>query len=294
MERSPLQRSERSLQRKGQRQATAKATRHGAGSHIQKRSLGTACPPSISLSCSSGMVPALRAQTLAQYAAPVADMKKLKKQKNFGRSYRPVVIWLEDLAEIVSTLKENAQDVHISTEDYLFATVEELKGHFGTQTQFAMEVTGSIPYVRLELTRLWVKLHVSAGPQSAQLFHDIDSIFARGQRRFPFLYSNWMVLPILIGGPVVRFFPEQIAPIVGVQAVLAVWYLWVLFIRMRQTAVVNLQRRSEVRPFLERNKDQLLLLLIGGIVGGLITFAGVVAKERFYPSAPTVNATKPP
>jgi hypothetical protein len=233
--------------------------------------------------------------TLAKSGAPVAFMQKRKKQKSFGRSYRPVIIWLEDLAQIVSILREKANDVHISTEDYLFATVEELKEHFGTQTQFAMEVTGSIPYVRLELNRWWVKLHVSAGPQSAQLFHDIDSILASRQRRFSFLYSNWMVLPILIGGGVARFFPEQAnSPIVGVQAVFAVWYLWVLFIRMRQSAVVNLQRRSEVRPFLERNKDQLLLLLIGGIVGGLITFGGVVAKERFYPSAPTVNATKPP
>jgi hypothetical protein len=116
-------------------------------------------------------------------------MEKVRKEKSFGRSYRPIVIWLEDLAEIVSTLRKNAKDVHIATEDYLFETVEELKEHFGTQTQFAMEVTSSIPYVRLELTRLWVKLHVSAGPQSAQLFHDIDSILARRQRRFPFLIA---------------------------------------------------------------------------------------------------------
>ena len=60
------------------------------------------------------------------------------------------------------------------------------------------------------------------------------------------------------------------------------------------TNMAGFNLRNAQRPFLERNKDQLLLLLIGGIVGGLITFAGVVAKERFYPSAPTVNATKPP
>ena len=91
-----------------------------------------------------------------------------------------------------------------------------------------------------------------------------------------------------------NFFPEQATPIVGVQLVLAVWYLWVSFIRLRQNAVINLQRRREARPFFERNKDQLLILLIGAVVGGLITFAGVVVKERFYPSAPAVNATKPP
>jgi hypothetical protein len=219
-------------------------------------------------------------------------MEKLKKQKSFGRSYRPVVIWLEDLAEIVSTLRENAKDVHISTEDYLLATVEELKEHFGTQTQFAMEVTSSIPYVRLELTRLWVKLHVSAGPQSAQLFHDIDVVLARRQRSI--FYSWWWLVAILALGAAPHFFPEQATPMLVVQSVIGVWYLWVMFTILRRTAVVNLQRRSEARPFLERNKDQLLLLFIGGIVGGLITFAGVVAKERFYPSAPTVNATKPP
>lgn len=219
-------------------------------------------------------------------------MEKLKKQKNFGRSYRPVVIWLEDLAEIVSTLNENAKDVHISTNDYLFGTVEELKEHFGTQTQFAMEVTGSTPYVRLELTRLWVKLHVSAGPHSAQLFHDIDVVLAGRQRSI--FYSWWWLLAILALGAAPHFFPEQATPMLVVQSVIGVWYLWVMFTTLRRTTVVNLQRRSEARPFLERNKDQLLLLLIGGIVGGLVTFAGVVMKERYYPSAPAVNATKPP
>src|SRR3954465_2655645 len=116
-------------------------------------------------------------------------MEKLKKQKSFGRSYRPVVIWLEDLAEIVSTLKENAKDVHISTDDYLFTTTEGMKEHFGSQSQFAMEITSSGPYVRLELARLWARLHVSSGPISAQLFHDIDVVLARRQRSI--FYSWW-------------------------------------------------------------------------------------------------------
>jgi hypothetical protein len=230
--------------------------------------------------------------TLAKSNAPVAVMEKRKKQKSFGRSYRPVEIWLEDLAQIVSTLKENAKEVHISTEDYLFATVEELKEHFGTQTQFAMEVTSLNPYVRLEFTRLSVQMHVAAGPQAAQLFHDIDVVLARRQRSI--FYSSWWVVAILALGAAPRFFPEQAMPMLVVQSVIGVWFLWVMFTSVRRTAVVNLQRRSELRPFFERNKDQLLLLLVGGIIGGLVTFAGVVAKERFYPSAPTVNATKPP
>jgi hypothetical protein len=218
-------------------------------------------------------------------------MEKVKKQKSFGRSYRPVVIWLDELREIVSTLKENAKDVQISTEDYLFTTTEELKEHFASRPQFEMEVTSSGPYARLELTRQWVKLHVSPGPSSAQLFHDIDVVLARRQRSI--FYSWWWAVTIFVAGAAARLFPEQAVPITAVQAVIAVWMLWVMFISLRRCAVINLQPRSEARPFFERTKDQLLLLLIGGLMGGLITFAVTVMKERFYPSAPAVTAPSP-
>jgi hypothetical protein len=67
-----------------------------------------------------------------------------------------------------------------------------------------------------------------------------------------------------------------------------------LFVTLRRSAVINLQRRAEARPFFERTKDQLLLLLIGAVVGVLVTFAGVVMKERFYPSCTTMNVPTPP
>jgi hypothetical protein len=220
-------------------------------------------------------------------------MEKIKKQTTFTRSYRPVVIWLEDLEEIVSILKEAAKDVQISTEDYHFTSVDKLKEHYGSLTQFVMDITSSSPYVNIDFARRWMTVRVSPGAQSAQLFHEIDAILARRQRSI-FYNSWWSVVPILLAGPAAYFFRAQAQVIIAVQLVLAVWYIWVVFIGMRRTAVINLQRRSEVRPFFERNKDQLVLLLIGSVIGGLITFAGVVMKERFYPSAPTVNDSKPP
>jgi hypothetical protein len=155
-----------------------------------------------------------------------------------------------------------------------------------------MEITSSSPYVRIQFTRLWVNVHVSPGPQSAQLFHDIDVVLARRQRSI--FYSWWWLVPILTAGAAARFFPEQAGAITAVQLVFSVWYFWALFVTMRRTAVIDLQRRSEARPFFERTKDQLILLLIGSLVGGLVTIAGVVIKERFYPSMPTVNVPKPP
>src|ERR1700730_11660622 len=80
-------------------------------------------------------------------------MEKLKKQKSFGRSYRPIVIWLDDLREIIATVKDKEREVHISTEEYLFTTIEELPEPLGSQLQFDMKKTSSVPYVRIQFHR---------------------------------------------------------------------------------------------------------------------------------------------
>src|SRR5216684_1723774 len=221
-------------------------------------------------------------------------MEKVKKRKSFTRSYRPVVIWLEDLEEIVATLQETTKDVQISTDDYRFTTVDEVKEHFGPKTQFAMEITSSAPYLRLQLTRLWVELYVSPDPQSAKLFHEIDGVLSRCQRSV--FYRYWLIVPSMVALYSDFVFPKVPATVVitGLGTVGAFWFLCVCFVTMSRCAVIYLQRRSESSPFFERTKDQLLLLLIGGLLGGVITFAGVVLKERFYPSAPTVNAPTQP
>jgi hypothetical protein len=219
-------------------------------------------------------------------------VEKIKNQKSFTRSYRPVVIWLDDLEEIFSLLKEAAKDVQISTEDYHFTSIDKLKEHYGSLTQFVMDITSSSPYVSIHFARSWMTVRISPGAQSAQLFHEIDAILARRQRSI--FYSWWCAVPVVLFGAAPHFFPAQALPIVAVQSALLSWYVWVVFIGWRRTAVINLQRRSEARPFFQRNKDQLALLLIGSVIGGLVTFAGIVVKERFYPSAPTVNESKPP
>jgi flagellar biosynthesis GTPase FlhF len=81
-------------------------------------------------------------------------MQKIKKQKSFESSYRPVVIWLEDLAELFAVMKENAEEVGVTTDDYRFGTIEELKEHFGSQTQFQLRIVDSSQrFAYIEFTR---------------------------------------------------------------------------------------------------------------------------------------------
>lgn len=225
-------------------------------------------------------------------------MEKIRKQKSYRRSYGPVVIWLEDLTEIVALLKENCKDVQISTESYKFGTVDELKEHLGSAVQFALEIDGSGPYVSVDFNRRSATLHVSAGAQAAYIFDEIDTIVARRQRRFPTTYRLSFLMAVLVISLAGSYFLQiylavRSGPVAdaynAVQIALSLWFVWATFVTSRRTSVINLQRRSEARPFFDRIKDQLALLLIGACIGGVVTFGGVVAKEHFYPSVCVVK-----
>ncbi|WP_029585113.1 hypothetical protein [Bradyrhizobium sp. URHD0069] len=225
-------------------------------------------------------------------------MEKIRKvEKSLERSYRPVVIWIDDLAEIIDTLKRHPREIDIRTADHRYEGLDDLKEHVGGQTQFDLTISsssGSGPSVSLELKRMAVRLWVfdpRGGPEAAQIFHEINEVITRCQRRFAALYSLLLMFAIVPFFLLTQFFLVQQSELSAARAasvvgsVVSLWFLWACYVIVRCKAVIKLQRRSEIRPFIERNKDQLMLLLIGAIVGGLITFAGVVAKEHFYPSA---------
>lgn len=225
-------------------------------------------------------------------------MEKIKKvEKSLERSYRPIVIWFEDLVEIIDTLKRQGREIEIRTADYRYESLEDLKEHVGAQTQFELGISlFPTPSVSIELKRTSVKLWVfdpRGGPEAAQIFYDINEVITRCQRRLAPLYSlllMFVVLPFFILSQYILMQYNELSAaraLTVVGSVIALWFFWASYVITYRKAVINLQRRSEVRPFLERTKDQLLLLLIGAIVGGFMTFVGVVAKEHFYPSTPT-------
>jgi hypothetical protein len=226
-------------------------------------------------------------------------MEKIKKQKSHRRSYGPLVLWLEDLTEIVTFLKENTKKVEISNEDYRFQSIDDLKEHFGSQTQFALAIDSTDPYVSIEFTHIGPRLYVAAGVQAAHLFHEIDNMLSQRQRWFPWAYSFWfmMVFPAAVFAGdyfLLRGRPETVAQILSqMTAVLSLWGLWACYVRLFRECVIKLHRRADRKPFFERNQDQLIMLFLGVVLGGIVTFAGVMAKEHFYPSGTAIHAPNP-
>jgi hypothetical protein len=208
-------------------------------------------------------------------------------------------LWFEDVTEIVTFLQAKCRSVEISTENYKFKSIEELKEHAGLQTLPVLQIHCHEPYVTIDLTRMEARLYVSHGDHAASISHEIDPILAQCQRWLPWAYSSWFAtvyLIVVFGSDYLFLWGRTDTPSVIVFQVLGLgflWIMWAAFVSVRRSSVIRMQRRADRRPFVERNQDQLIMLLIGAIVGGMVTFAGVALKEHFYPSS-SAAACSPP
>jgi hypothetical protein len=218
-------------------------------------------------------------------------MAKQKIEKSYDRDYGPVVLWLDDIKEIYERLKATASDVEISNKDYKFDNLESVINYFDGHTQYQMVVSASKPYVRYSCHRHGSSLRVGSGPSSAELFLELDEIIGRRQRKPKWAYSWWIMLVLMALGPLQFLFLEDTARrlgILAIQLILFAWFMRAMFIGLRRGSVIHMVKRSEAPDFLKRNKDQLLMMVISALVGGILTFAGTQLKDKFFSASSTI------
>jgi hypothetical protein len=140
---------------------------------------------------------------------------------------------------------------------------------------------------------MFAKSYVASSPTSLQLYHELDEVMKRCQRKPAALYKYWAVLlasqipwaTSFAWEPKVAGFPV----LLGLQLVLLSWMLWVVFISLRRHAVVILRRRDEVPSFFRRNKDSLVIALISALMGGIVTLGFSKVKDIVFSAVPAVS-----
>jgi hypothetical protein len=212
-------------------------------------------------------------------------MKAVKKEKSFTKDFGPLVLWREKLNELL--LAVNSDKIEISTEDYSFESLDEVKEHFGQRPINTLKIASLKPHMSVTFGKLGSTCWVYASPTAAQLFLEIDEILKRCERKPRILYSNWIsafaFLPLGVSqmwDPKYNEFPVLLIPAL----VVFIWIIRATYINLRWHSVLHMERRYEAPSFFQRNRDQMWMMIISAIVGGLLTFAGTQLKEKFYPS----------
>jgi hypothetical protein len=209
-------------------------------------------------------------------------LSKVRIDPKFHTKYGPIVLWWDDIEEIFEILQTNASSVELETAQYKFTTLSVAKEHFGDTPQKDFKISASSPFCSFDKDSLCI----GSGQSAAHIFYNIDKVLKKRERRPKWLHSWWLGVPAIgLGLPSLFLkIPEPyVTVLTGIQVVLSVLYARAIYVTMKSPMIVHTKRRSEARGFFQRNKDQLLMYMITGVVGAVVGFGLSQAKDKYLP-----------
>jgi hypothetical protein len=221
---------------------------------------------------------------------------------SLSKNYKPLILWRDDLEEITSIIQRRGATLEIKHAEYSYETVEELEGHIGPRDQTEFKISGSKPYISIDLDSHRTSLYVGGGePDASGIFFELDRVLAARQRRWPLLYSMWFCQSILLSLVAINVLAShlQIAPwyvptfLAVIQIAAMLWLVWAFFVGLIRHSIVRMERRATARSFLRRNKDQLIVAIIAAVVGAVLGILGTKLSEQITAKIDT-KTNQPP
>lgn len=216
-------------------------------------------------------------------------MEKLDTSRS--KNYGPLVIWANDLFDLLSELKD-CKDFKLIADDVKFDSIEEFIQESRGRKPSVVKIEVREPYLTIELYPSWARLYVSSSQLLASgLFLKVDSILSRCERKPRFFFSYiWAVGSSLIIPRL--FYLSPLKPFAHLQICVFVlsftWMFYLLYIRLWKFSSV-LPVRQEYRPsFIKRNKDGIVIAVISALLGAVGGAAATKVADRIWPNSPSI------
>ena len=208
-------------------------------------------------------------------------MEKIKKNRDID--IPPVRLYMEDIREIEEIYRQNCKEYKIRTEDFVFDSSEELKS-INEKKISNLYFESSNPSISM---RLYKRYGVISGYNDEVsvlgIVTKIKSVLDKRVTPLRYIDSKWFVifivfLSLLSFQWALSFY--RLADKVD-KLFLFVSYLilsslllfsWMAFTLFMKHSVIYLFDKSSQKNFFSRNKDQIVLVTIGAILGALAYF----------------------
>ena len=202
-------------------------------------------------------------------------MKRL--DKSISKNFRPLLLYEEEIRDVVELLANRSKELEIKADGFAFETVDELFKKFAPNRIKQLEITTHDPYISIDLDRISARIYSgSSEPRPLGLFHQSASILQRHSRFYGFLCSYLMTwVAILIHIVVTNFLIKGKQGLI-VTGVFLIYWSWAMYNLMLRHARIYLSKADSPGAFWFRNKDNLLVGLITGILGVVL---GVVIER---------------
>jgi len=202
----------------------------------------------------------------------------LKLKKALSERLPPLILYIEDIDSIYQLFAEVNPDVRISTADYAFDNLEELKESGVEKTHYlSMEI--SEPNISLKLEPYLATLQCDDDTAIQRgTIEKIKNVLLRRKRNLTkFLqsgvlagvcvgFSAWYLIPGLADHDARKMGIGLTTFVVGL-----VWSWWAIVRSHTVYPTIYISPRRTPPQFLERRKDEIILAIIAAVVGSLIT-----------------------
>jgi len=219
----------------------------------------------------------------------MAKIKILEKSKS--KDYPPVKLYLDDIEKLINIFESNNISYTLTVNDeYVCENLTDLKENEKSTKIKSLKIHSNNPYITIDLNYFKAALYADSDKEAVRLFYILNEIIINKKKR-PYLihsiYFGWIILVIsLLSNVVVYFVKDKVlALLIGIFSLIAlpITFFNSTYQRIKNYSTIYLTRKDSQSNFFKRHKDQIILILITGIVVGFCTAAFFVIREHYFP-----------
>jgi hypothetical protein len=193
------------------------------------------------------------------------------------QSFGPLKLYREEIDELVTLFKNSCERVDLADEKYEYDSLEEMENRLGKNTHY-LSISGYKPYASVEVGAKeivkWGRkdqnfIFAGEDDKAQVLFLKAQDILRDHKRWILSRIFNWpMFLLVSAVDYALGLLPllhVHLFPRIGSSVVilfLAYFVFWIYF-QARGKSYLSLESRNKQQSFLARNRDAILLLLLG-------------------------------
>lgn len=206
-------------------------------------------------------------------------MKKIKESSK-SQSFPSVELFLSDLEEIYEILTETSKEINISSGEYVYESLRDLREN-NPQKIKKLKFQGHNPYISLSFEKsinsVWLYIG-DVTKESENAFYRISAILNKKKLplskffTFPLFVIFLSIFFILLYIPkdlIQKISPSKISSLSFVFLPLILSFFCFLF-STGYLSKINLINKNERSTFIKRKKDDIILLIIGAIIGFIL------------------------
>jgi hypothetical protein len=201
--------------------------------------------------------------------------------RHLGEHLPPSRLYLDDVERIYDYLREVSDDVQIETAEHKAGSPSALRGLPQTEIH-ELELRSYRPFIGVDFGpgRIWLYA-AEDDPASKGTFDKIREIVRARRHRLSWLLYGMggsavagSLGGVAIGVIAVSAKHEDWVTLgvgIGLLVIAAAWAIWSTHVTFERHSTIVLRNRADAPGFVRRNRDALVLLVIGAVLGAVVT-----------------------